>query len=76
MIDEECIADEEELKTYLDPSEWGYYRTYLYYNQEFFDAEHYGDESIYRSSKISEIFLDSSKPKWFDFDYESYELND
>ena len=39
----ECITDQAEINAYLDIDEWGYYQTLLYYNQEFFDAEQYGE---------------------------------
>ena len=60
----------------MDPEEYGYYTTYLYYNQELFASENYGEESVYRASKISELQFDPRKPKWLDFDYHSTELID
>ena len=38
--DEECIADDTELYSYLDPTiELSYYGAYLYYNNEYFDSD-------------------------------------
>ena len=39
-IDEECIANETELYSYLDATiEGSYYAAYLYYNKEYFDSD-------------------------------------
>ena len=35
----ECIDDQAKLNEYLDAEEDGYYKTYIYYNYDFFDAD-------------------------------------
>ena len=52
-IEEECITDENELETYLGSNKLASYGTYLYYNQEYFDADEYGAQSIKIVSQIS-----------------------
>ena len=42
-VDNECIADKEQQKAYLDPYYNGAYTTLLYYNFELFEAEKYGE---------------------------------
>ena len=42
--DEECIADETELYSYLDATiELSYYAANLYYNNEYFVSDKYGE---------------------------------
>ena len=38
-VDDECIADKEQQKVYLDPYSQNSYMVYLYYNYETFDSE-------------------------------------
>ena len=38
-VDDECIADKESQKAYLDPYGLSGYRTLLYYNYETYDSE-------------------------------------
>ena len=54
---------------YLDKHRLNSIQTRLYYNYEYFDSEQFNDQSIQKFSRMSEIWLDPSKPKWFDFDY-------
>ena len=75
-IDAKCIADKDKQRQYLDVGKWDYYQTFLYYNFEFFDSEKFDDDAITKVSKISEFYFDPTKPKWFDFDYQSYFLLD
>ena len=42
-VGDECIADKEQQKAYLDPYRYKRYRTYLYYNYETFDAQQHGE---------------------------------
>ena len=42
-VDDECIADKEKQKLFLDPYESNSYRTYLYYNDETFESEKYSE---------------------------------
>ena len=42
--DEECIANETEMYSYLDATMYmSYYGAYLYYNDEYFVSDKYGD---------------------------------
>ena len=76
-IDDECIADEEKQLEYLDlNARYGYIGVYLYYNYESFIADKYDGQSIQKVSKLSRLYVDPINPKWIDFDYERYELND
>ena len=49
-----------------------YYGTYLYYNEQHFVADQYGEKSVSGVSSISELQIRPRNPIWFDFDYESY----
>ena len=40
---DKCITDKQKQKTYLDPLNYKYYNTFLYYNYETFDADSYGE---------------------------------
>ena len=45
-VDDECVADEEEQKAYLDPHGYNIYDTYIIYNYEIFDARNYNEKAI------------------------------
>ena len=45
VMTDECIADVDEQRKYLQQDEGEYY-TFLYHNQETFDVKKYGDEAI------------------------------
>ena len=75
-IDQECIADEDLQRQYLDPNGYDFYQAFLYYNYETFDAEQFEEEAIQRKSYVSELYLNPRKPKWIDFDFQGYELDD
>ena len=53
-----------------------YYGAYLYYNNEYFVSDVYGEQSVSKGSEVTELLLQPTKPIWFDFDYRGYELND
>ena len=42
-VDDECIADREQQKAYLDTNNAYEFRTYLYYNYETFESEKYNE---------------------------------
>ena len=62
-----CTVASTQIMNYLDPRKIYQYVSNLYYNYEVFDSELYGDQSIIRASKISEIAF-PSRHKQIDFD--------
>ena len=51
-VSEECIADKDKQRAYLDQDSKNEFYTLFYHNQETFDAQKHGDEAIKRVLKI------------------------
>ena len=70
-----CYVDYETLSANLVSKSTEKYLVSLYYNEEKFDSEFYGDKSIVKASKIKEFEIDI-EPNQLNFDLQSYLLND
>ena len=70
-VHEECIDDLEAQKEYLGPL-----KVAMYYNDEIFVPEEYGEDSIKRTSKILYSQINEEKPSYYFFDLQSSILED
>ena len=70
-VHEECIDDLEAQKEYLGPL-----KVAMYYNDEIFVPEEYGENSIKRTSKILYSQINEEKPSYYFFDLQSSILED
>ena len=62
FISDECIADLQAQKDYLGPLD-----VVLYYNDEDFDQQEFGDKSILRQSRIMRTQISQEFPVWTNY---------
>ena len=61
-VSDECIADAQQQQAYLGPLDFQ-----LYFNNESFDQQSFGDESIERKSELIHFQFNADTPVWFNY---------
>ena len=62
FVSDECIDNLEAQMKYLGPLNF-----LIYFNDEEFDQQGFGDESIYRSSKMMHYQFNEDTPVWLNY---------